>query len=93
MLLKETTGKSLKVFGVPFCLCNKEIQKLDELASRGPDGEMQALCSVMRMAEKISAAPANGNGHNGHGQRAKKSSKPATTTRIGAAGSRFFAAH
>jgi len=66
------------VFGVGFCLSGEQVGKLDRMASEGEDGEMRALCSVLRTAQKISAVPANDNGHNGHGKSKKPSKTPAT---------------
>jgi len=77
-----TEGRIEKVFGVELGLSNGEMNKLDSMAAKGSEGELKALNRLVRKAEKISASPPNGNGHNGHGHRSKKPSKAPATMRV-----------
>lgn len=75
------TGRIHCVFGVEVCLSNKRMKELVGLTVNGK--EMEAFRMLLRRAEIISAAPPNGNGHNGNnGHRAKKPSKQAATARV-----------
>lgn len=83
---EKDTGRMHCVFGVEVCLSNRRMRDVESLANEGM--EYEAFLMLLRRAEIISAAPANGNGHNGHVHRAKKKSKQAAYARVS---SRAFA--